>query len=131
MGHKHITGIEAEAFAEEYEWFKSFRMSDETIARRFGLTLDGLAKRLERHGIASQPKPDIRIALDRLVAGGEDFTAADLPMALPAYSVAGTLASMVRHGRLVVVGRVKLFDATAGYRRWFQIYRVPAESVAS
>lgn len=132
MGHKHITGIEAEAFAEEYEWLKSFRMTDERIARRFGISVDGLEKRLKRHGLALQPNPEIKLALDAIIAADREFTTADFPMALAASNqVAGTLSSMVRHGRLIVVGRVRLFDACAGYRRWFQVYRAPAESVAS
>lgn len=40
-------------FAEDLEWLRSFKMNDEAVARRLGISLNALQKRIERSRSAS------------------------------------------------------------------------------
>lgn len=94
-----------EAFRVDYEWFRSFGMSDASIARSFGVTEDALHRRMQRAGISTVPQ-NVVDALDELVASGREFTVTDLPY-VESQNIAGLLPRYVREKRIRSVGKVR------------------------
>ncbi|TEA09218.1 hypothetical protein [Mycobacteroides salmoniphilum] len=95
-----------EVFVQEYEWFKSFGMSDDAIARRFCISVNALEKRRERAGLTQHAyaKSDVGQRLMALIDSGGDFDHLDFPFVFAPNEASNAIKIAVRAGRIVRVG---------------------------
>lgn len=94
-------------FVEDYQWLKSFGMSDEGIAHRLRLTRDALDRRLFRTGIKGHiigSDAELHARLMELIESGAEFSAADFSFTFPLDEVRNMLAVAARTKLVVKVG---------------------------
>ncbi|WP_225730988.1 MULTISPECIES: hypothetical protein [unclassified Nocardia] len=93
---------EHQDFVEDYEFFRSFAMSDSRIARLMGISEQALAKRRERAGIRGGDSP-VHARLTLLIESRREFDSLDFPMTFAPQDVASVLAVAKRQGLIVRV----------------------------
>ncbi|RIT36765.1 hypothetical protein D2E76_16025 [Mycobacteroides abscessus] len=108
-------------FTAEYNWLRSFRMSDAAIARHFKCSGDVLMKRLQRAGLRSEalsPDAEVDAALQGFIAEGKPFDSWAFPLAADPELVKAAITVAVRRGLITRVGDRKGLKGKRGiYQR--------------
>ena len=97
-------GLADEDFVEDYQWFRSFRMTDTRIAAVMGITPAALQKRCHRAGILTGCPPHITAQLNRLITAGRPFDISDFPAHIDPHQLGAALSTAHRAGHITATG---------------------------
>lgn len=90
-------------FVEDYEWFKSFCMTDSRIAQLMRISDAALEKRCQRSGIRRGCSPALTARLEALIKSGREFDALDFPLVFDSQEIGGALNAAVRDRQIMRV----------------------------